>query len=292
MKPIFIRRVTLIVVLSLVSILTGIWTVSAQEPSQPTVPACPHVLRPGIPFVWLRFEPSSFADFSITLRPGQSVQPNDPPALRWDGLQWWIYVWPNSVPGNHGYYWVELNSLEPRCENSPPPPSGMAAWKPGDVVRVRQSVPFVWFRGTAAPGSPPIHTVLPGTLLVIIEGGVIDNFSQWWWRMRDPRNGVVGWVEQNLVELTDGGGSGPVVPSNWQVSDIVRVRRNIAFAWIRHSPASTAGFTFTVRPGQELVLWQPVQSDGVQNWWGVGVASTKILGWVEESSLEFVRRGR
>lgn len=284
----FLTRLPVLVAVGLLIILSGAWTVSAQQPSQPAVEAsCPHALRAGVPFAWLRFEPSSFSGFSITLRPGQTVQPNDPPALRWDGSQWWIYVWPNSVPGNHGYFWVELNSLEARCQTTPPP-SGMANWKQGDVVRVRQSVPFVWFRGAPAPGNPPIHTVLPGTQLVIIQGASVDTFNQWWWQMRDPRVNITGWVEQNTVEPIS---VAPVMPSNWQIGDIVRVRLNVPFAWLRFSPASNAGFSFTARPGQQLEIWQPAQFDGVQNWWGVGVASTRLLGWVEENSLEFVRRG-
>ncbi|MBI5666689.1 MAG: hypothetical protein HZC41_01665 [Chloroflexi bacterium] len=284
-------RLSILLAVGLLVIFTGAWTAAAQQPSQPAVQAsCPHVLRAGIPFAWLRFEPSSFAGFSITLRSGETVQPNDPPALRWDGSQWWIYVWPNAVPGNHGYFWVELSSLEPRCQTTPPP-SGMANWKPGDVVRVRQSVPFVWFRGAPAPGNPPILTVLPGAQLVIIQGGVSDNYNQWWWQMRDLRTNVTGWVEQNTVEPVSNV-PGPVMPSNWQIGDVVRIKPSVPFAWLRFSPSSTAGFSYAARPGDQLEIWQPSQSDGVQNWWGVGVASTRLLGWVEESSLEFVRRGR
>lgn len=280
----------LLLVLVCFGLLSGSSVVMAQQtPAQPAVQACPHVLRAGVPFAWLRFEPSSFAGFSITLRPGETVQPNDPPALRWDGSQWWVYVWPNAVPNNHGYYWVELNSLEPRCNNTPPP-SGVANWKAGDVVRVRQNVPFVWFRGAPAPGNPPIYTALPGTQLVIVEGAAVDQFGQWWWKMRDPRTGVIGWVEQNTVEPVSVAPE-TVLPSNWQIGDIVRVRLTVPFAWLRFAPGSTAGIGYTAYPGQQLEIWQPPQFDGVQTWWGVGVSSTRLLGWVEESSLEFVRRG-
>lgn len=286
-----LARLSLLLVVGLLCVVTGAWTAAAQQPAPPAVQSsCPHVLRAGVPFAWLRFEPSPFSGFSITLRPVETVQPNDPPALRWDGSQWWIYVWPNAAPGNHGYFWVELNSLEALCQTAPPP-SGRANWKPGDVVRVRQSVPFVWFRATPAPGDPPILTVLPGAQIVLIGNTAVDLYGQWWWHGRDLRRNVTGWVEQNTVERVTTV-PGPVTPTGWQIGDVVRVKPSVPFAWLRVSPASNAGFGFTARSGYELEIWQSVQSDGVQNWWGVGVASTRLFGWVEEGSLEFVRRGR
>lgn len=290
MKRIVLLRSIPLCVVVVVSILMTSGSVTARQPSQPAVQAaCPHVLRAGVPFAWLRFEPSFFAGFSITLRPGETVQPNDPPGLRWDGSQWWIYVWPNATPGNHGYYWVELNSLEPRCDTAPPP-SGMANWKPSNVVRVRQSVPFVWFRSSPTPGNPPIHTVLPGTLLVIIEGGMVDQFNQWWWKMRDQRNNVTGWVEQNTVEVVTTPVSTGLPPSEWQVGDRVQVKRSVPFVWLRFAPSSDSGFGgVTLLPSAQLTIFGGRQFDGVQYWWNVGQG--KAFGWVEENSLEFLRRG-
>jgi hypothetical protein len=260
-----------------------------QTPPQPTIEVlCTYVLKPGIPFAWLRFEPSSFAGFAVTLLPGETVQPNNPQTLAWDGVQWWVYVWPNASPAR-GYYWVELGSIEPRCQPPTPPVSGKATWRAGDRVRVRLNVPFVWFRGAPAPGNPPIHTVFPGTQLVIVRDttATTDNFNQWWWEMRNPASGVSGWVEQNSVELVSG--STPP-PTSWQPGDIVRVRSQVSFSWLRPVPDSHSDILFTVFPPQQLILQEGPQHDGVQNWWRVILPNNTVSGWVEEGSLAFVRR--
>jgi hypothetical protein len=293
MKRAFPRITIPICAILLIFLAAMAGTVTAQEqPAQPAVQTiCPHVLKSGIPFAWLRFEPSSFSGFSITMLPGQTVQLNEPPALVWDGVQWWAYVWPNFSSAK-GYYWVELNSLEPRCQPpTPTPSSGAAPWGPGNLVRVRLNIPFVWFRAAPAPGNPPVHTVLPGAKLAIVQGPPVqDSFGQWWWLMRDTRDSFTGWVEQNSVELI-GDSSTPVPPGSWLPGDIVRVRLNIPFSWLRFEPKSTSGFTFTAQSGQQLVVRQGPQHDGVQNWWMVAIRNSSATGWVEEGSMEFVRRG-
>lgn len=276
-----------LLILLVVLLVTG--AVYAQEtPPQPTVdPTCPYVLKPGIPFAWLRFEPSSFAGYSVTLHPDETVTLNNPPTLSWDTVQWWVYVWPNASSAK-GYYWVELGSIEPRCQTPPPtPPPGKASWNPGDHVRVRLNVPFVWFRAAPAPGNPPIHTVFPGAQLVIVQGATTDSYNQWWWQMRDPATNITGWVEQNSVELV----SSPPPPNVWRPGDIVRVRSHIPFSWLRTTPGSHSGIQHTVYPPPQLIVQQGPLHDGVQNWWQVLVPNTFVSGWVEESSLQFVRRG-
>lgn len=264
--------------------------IAQQSPPQPEVQVlCPHTLKSGIPFAWLRFEPSSFAGFSVTLWPGETVQLNNPPTLAWDNTQWWVYVWPNASSAR-GYYWVELGSLEPRCQQPTPTPiSGQAPWQPGNRVQVKLSVPFVWFRAAPAPGNPPVHTVFPGTQLVIVQGASTDSFGQWWWLMRDPATGITGWVEQNSVELTS---TPPPTPSpgHWNPGDRVRVRTSVPFSWLRSTPSSNGGILFTALPRQELIVQQGPQHDGVQNWWQVTIPNTSQTGWVEEASLELVRR--
>lgn len=293
MKRLFTRLSVLVLVSLVLGLAATPWGASAQQP--PALPAvqgnCPHALKAGISFAWLRFDASSHAAFGVTLLPGQTISLNDPAILSWDGVQWWLYVWPNAAPNVHGYYWVELNSIEPRCQ--PPtstPPSGAASWSVGTVVRVRLSIPFVWFRAAPAPGNPPIYTALPGTQLGIVRGAEMDTYNQWWWLMLDPRTGVTGWVEQNSVELPSGTVQ-PVQPVDWRVGDVVRVRTTIPFSWLRYAPNSIAGTVFTVRSGEEVILQQGPQFDNVQNWWNVRIAAFSISGWVEENSLEFVRRG-
>ncbi len=285
------RRVVSILFLACLTffVLIGVSPVSAQTPPQPIVAVdCPHVLKPGIPFAWLRFNPSSTAGFSITMRPGDTVQPNNPATLSWDGFQWWIFVWYN--PLGHGYYWVELNSLQPQCQSiTPTPVTGAAPWTAGTTVQVRGTVPFVWFRTDPAPGAQPIYTVLPGTRLTIGASAVLDQFQQWWWHVRDPRTGVTGWVEQGSLELA----SAPptTTPQMWRVGDVVRVRGGVPFSWLRNMPNSLGGVNFTAGTHQQLTILSLPQFDGVQNWWRVGVPFTPFAGWVEEGSLEFVRRG-
>lgn len=292
MQRLFLRVPIVIFVLLLVTVTSTGFTLAQQAPPQPEVEVlCPHVLKSGIPFAWLRFEPSSFAGHAVTLLPGETVQLNNPPTLSWDTVQWWVYVWPNASPAR-GYYWVELGSLEPRCQPTPPTPDpgGKAPWQPGDRVRVKFSVPFVWFRGAPAPGNSPIHTVLSGAQLVIVQGASRDSFNQWWWQMRDPATGVTGWIEQNSVEPVS---SPPptVPPPGWLPGDIVRVRSHVPFVWLRPTSDSHSDILFTVYPPQELIVQQGPVHDGVQNWWRVRVPNTSVTGWVEEGSMQFVRRG-
>jgi hypothetical protein len=289
-----------IMLLLLLSMLATGLTVSAQQPVAPTVDTtCSFGLKTGIPFAWLRSSPSSIASPSLTMTPAQTVQIQPPGTLAWDGSQWWVYVGPNF--GNAiGLFWVELNSIEPRCATPTPPPpptttpapgTDAANWQPGNVVRVRANVPFVWFRAAPAPGNPPIHTILPGTQLAITTGPIVDTFNQWWWQVRDTRNGTVGWVEQSLVELVTG--PSPVTPAPsgaWQVGDTVRVKLSISFSWLRQAPSSVSGVLATARPGQYLLVQQGPVNDGVQDWWQVFIPSTNAVGWVEANSLEFVRR--
>lgn len=282
----------------LLLLLVSVLPAAAQQP-QPQPPAvqteCPFVLKSGVPFAWLRFAPSSYAPYTITMRPGDTVQANAPAQLVWDGVQWWLYVWPNFQSG-HGYYWVELGSLEPRCQTptpipptpTPPPSSGAANWQQGTFVHVRGGVPFVWFRAQPTPGSMPIHTVFAGTNLVVMSGPSQDTYGQWWWLMRDPRYSVLGWVEQNTVEVT---GTTPApVPTGWKAGDTVRVRNTVPFSWLRSTPGSASAVIFTVAPGQALILQDGPLSDNVQNWWRVAIPYSGISGWVEESSLELIRR--
>lgn len=282
------NRVRLVFVLLALTLLAGVFPVAAQQPNPPTIDtSCPYTLKAGVPFAWLRLAASSAAPYGPTLQPGQTVQSNTPPTLTWDGVQWWLYVWPN-VANVHGYYWVELSSLEARCAQPTPPPgnSGAANWREGNVVRVKSNVAFVWFRAQPAPGNPPIHTAFSRAELVIMGGPSQDNFGQWWWLMRDPRYSVIGWVEQNSVDLLSG--PAPTIPTNWQAGNTVRVRPTVPFSWLRALPASSAAPVYTVGSGQTLILQQGPLSDGAQSWWQVIIPYRAAIGWVEESSLELI----
>lgn len=284
--PLFKRVVLVIVALVL---LAGVLPAAAQQPQPPNVQTdCPFALKSGVPFAWLRFSPSSVAGYSITLHPGETVQSNAPATLSWDGVQWWIYVWPNSTPNVHGYYWVELNSVEPRCPQTPAPDSGAANWSQGTVVAVKPNVPFVWFRAQPTPGSQPVHTVFSGAALVVMSGPSQDSYGQWWWHMTDPRTYVYGWVEQNSVNQAT---TPPApVPTGWRAGDTVRVKAAVPFVWLRSTPGSNSEVLYTAGTGQTMFLQDGPLSDGVQNWWRVILPYSGRSGWVEEASLELVRR--
>ncbi|MBL8165258.1 MAG: hypothetical protein JNJ61_24965 [Anaerolineae bacterium] len=294
---------SLAALLAFVLLLVGS-TVSAQNtPSNPPILqyTCPHVIRPGIPFAWLRETPSSFGVVAVTLTPGQNVFMENPPTLSFDGVQWWVFVLPNIRTTRPTYYWVETASLEARCQPTatptlvatptftPAPNQGAASWRVNDVLRVHNRVQFVWYRDLPAPGRSPIFTAFPGQRMVVIEPNpATDAYQQWWWHVRDVRTGTTGWVEQNTVELVQQGSTTP--PSEWRINDVVRVKFNVPFVWVRGTPSSVGIVVATVLASRELVITGAVQSDGVQNWWPVGVPRTASFGWVEESSLEFARR--
>lgn len=283
------RLFVVVLLLGLFSI--GVLPAAAQTP--PDVQTnCSFGLKSGVPFAWLRYAPASNAAYGLTLQPGQTVQSNTPASLSWDGVQWWIYVWPN-FSNVHSWYWVELSSLTANCPqpNPPPPTSGAANWQQGNVVRVKSSVYFVWFRAQPAPGNPPIHTVFSGANLVVMSGPSQDSYGQWWWHMSDPRTNVYGWVEQNSVELVSGGQvpTPTPAPTVWRAGDIVRVRAAVPFSWLRATPGSSSGIVYTVGSGQQLILQDGPLSDNVQNWWRVAVPYSGISGWVEAGSLELVQ---
>ena len=288
----FHHRFVLVAVVIAV-LLAGVWPAAAQSPNPPAVQTdCSFVLKAGVPFAWLRLAPSSSAAYTLTMQPGATVQSNTPATLQWDGVQWWIYVWPNFA-NVHGYYWVELGSLVSNCPqpNPPPPASGAANWQQGNVVRVKPGVYFVWFRAQPAPGSTPIHTVFSGADLVVMSGPSQDSYGQWWWHMSAPRTNVYGWVEQNSVNLISGTPT-PVtpVPTDWRAGDIVRVRGTVPFSWLRSTPGSASSVLYTAASGQTLILQDGPLSDNVQNWWRVAIPYSGISGWVEAGSLELVQR--
>lgn len=295
----FILTSTLLVMLSLAA---GAGLVKAQQ-APPTVQNCAYDIRSGVPFVWLRFESSSQGSIARTVYPGQTSFTLRQDTWYWDGVQWWVGVFTN-LPNAKSAYWVEFGSLTPRCQSpTVPPPTAVpssgqpAAWYSGMFVLVRPNVPFVWFRAVPSPSNPSMNTVFSNAALLVAQSEpAIDNFGQWWWQVRDPASGKVGWVEEWALQPGWGNGSSPVPPSpipsgGWQIGNTVRVRAALPFSWLRTVPSSLAPSVFTAKPNQELILVSGPQSDGVQLWWSVIVPGLgpSITGWVEEGSLEFVR---
>ena len=81
-------------------------------------------------------------------------------------------------------------------------------------------------------------------------------------------------------------------PGGIEVTDVVGIRRNIPFAWIRQTASSFSGFSYTARPGEQFIAMQGPVHDGVQSWWQVRDIDGPTIGWVEEQSLEYIRDNR
>ena len=75
-------------------------------------------VRPGLPFVWVRAAPSSYAPAIYTLYPNYGVTVETTGNTQWDGYQTWTEVYVTSNTGIRG--WVEQGSLS----------SGYQSWNP------------------------------------------------------------------------------------------------------------------------------------------------------------------
>jgi hypothetical protein len=255
------------------------------------------VLAPNVPFVWLRQTPVATASIvgsqlsgtrlSALIPAGTSGMIFEP-----SNSQWWGFVSDGRIQG-----WVELKSLVQYVPPTPtlPPPTATPApptaqtWAAGSQVRVKASMSFVWLRAAAGSSGAIAGTYFPKRLFTVL-GAPTNDGTQFWWQVRDVVSGQGGWLEQNALESVSQP-SGALSPDGWKVSDVVRVRAQVSFVWLRPSPASNAGILATVRAGGQLWLSEARQSDGAQFWWRVQIPNSSVVGWVEESALEFVRKG-
>ncbi len=265
------------------------------------------VLSPNVPFVWLRQAPTASASIVgsqiggvklTALIPGGTngmiFEPNN--------SQWWGFVSDGRIQG-----WVEIKSLQlyvpptatipptvtvpptltPVPPTATPAPPQAANWVVGSQVRVKSNVAFVWLRANASSAGTIIGTYFPRRLFTVQAAASSDG-AQFWWQVRDVISAQSGWVEQNALESVSQPTS-TVNTDTWKPGDVVRVRAQLPFVWVRSAPASNAGVMATLYAGRNLWISEARRSDGTQNWWRVQVPNTPIVGWVEENALEFVR---
>lgn len=75
-------------------------------------------------------------------------------------------------------------------------------WKFGMLVRVRSVIPFSWLRVRPSSYSPVLDTALSGSNLAIESAAATWDGVQWWWLVKRIDGSIVGYVEQNALELT------------------------------------------------------------------------------------------
>lgn len=179
---------------------------------------------------------------------------------------------------------------------TPGPPVGLPPYWYGEYT-VRSTVPFVWIRRNPSSSSDVLDTVgrgdrVRGIPLEGSEGNMVWDGAQWWAYVSGPR--VKGWVEvASLTQITPGATATPVTANGaqpWKANNVLRVRRDVSFAWFRSGPFSNALNVGEVRPGTQLVvLTGTPQYDGTQWWWQVRDSGGYNAGYMEQNLLEFVR---
>ncbi len=157
----------------------------------------------GIPFVWLRTEPSSNALPAYTVSASEDVRLTITDAGGvFDGYQWWWPVKLNSDSTIHG--WVEEASLDFAPAPTPTVDASIAvqaSWQTPLNVQAEAGVPYIFLR--KSPGSSDVLTTLkPGVTFTLQSkpAAVFDGY-QWWWPATyfDGKVVLAGWVEQGSV---------------------------------------------------------------------------------------------
>jgi hypothetical protein len=173
------------------------------------------------------------------------------------------------------------------------------------VFQVRNEIPFVWIRS-----EPDVNGAI---LETIPSGGIVrtqplnlsdpddttfwDHVHRQWWGMVFTSH-TSGWVEMHSFSQIAAGESysPPQIdgqqPANWQMGNVVRVRASVPFVLLRIAPNSDAATKANPQTGSLLVIVGRVQSDQTQFWWPVRDPNGPSVGFVEQSSLEFVRTSR
>lgn len=298
------KRLLAVMLLIAISGLSLSWVSAAQTTETADMPPYREwkgsfVVAPDVPFVWLRLLPASDGTIVGTLPPNTRLTAKtvNNIGLVFDPIhsQWWGTVTDGRIEG-----WLEVKFMREYVPPTPaptstpapttqPPAVTPAPWPLSSQVRVRAGLSFVWLRATGNSNAIIMGTYFPGRTFSVM-GGPVNDGVQYWWQVRDVSTGQPGWLEQNSLESVSAS-TGTLSPDRWKVSDVVRVRRQVPFVWLRPSPASGAGILATVRSPGQLWLSEARQFDGVQYWWRVQIPGSTVVGWVEEQSLEFVRSG-
>lgn len=289
------RKWMLVIVFALM--LFGVGVASAAPAGQ-EVPPSPYtdwngdfLVRPAVPFVWIRRTPFSTGDVMYTIYTGARVkalhvdqQPNS--GLTYNDGQWWGYVGSTAGEG-----WIEVNSLVRDINVTPVPSNGAQNWREFNVVRVKAGVPFIWLRSSASSDAPNSGQLPTRTQFVILSTPQYDG-KQWWWQVREERGNRVGYVEQNSLEYVRARSTvttQPIPAGLWMEGYVVRVKANVPFVWLRNVADSDSGIAETVLRLGELVIGSETTEDVRKQLWYKVTAKSGVTGWVEAKSLEFVR---
>jgi len=252
------------------------------------------LIRPGVPFVWLRATPSSAGHISSTVWPSSGPVlevVSSPPS--WDGFQSWYFVAPigNSLVNG----WVEQVSMVLPSKAITPTPirPPKANWTVPMVAKLRPGLPFAWLRRYATSYAPYAYTIYPGTLFTVL--GKPDAYfdgAQWWWpaQVLTPGSTVTGWLEQVSIVTASATIPTPVIVTPVSCPAVTPPR--LIIGWkahitlgppnnLRAYPSRTGYLIGTIPGGAEIhVLAGPV-CDGQFVWWQVAYRSQ--LGWTAES---------
>jgi hypothetical protein len=156
-------------------------------------------IRSGVPFVWLRKEPSSSAQVvgTVVYSVGATLKVAEWPS-RWDGYQNWWLVTP--LPNSQVAGWVEQASLIDQAVA--PDFSQRANWTAPFTGSIRGGVPFVWIRNAPDSYASVQATLLPWDRFTVLgtPQPVYDGRQWWWYVSARTLFGIrTGYVEQNSI---------------------------------------------------------------------------------------------
>ncbi len=204
MKRQMVLRV-LLLVCSVVTLFSVGNTAYAQSPSPfvGTPQSTPLCIHSGIPFVWVRTAPSSFAGTLMTLYPRDYAKLTIGVQAK-DAVQWWVRANITISARRFVQGWIEADSLS-ACEQTfvptgaPPPPN----WE-HTALCLKTGVPFVWERIAPSSFAPVASTRSAGSCNVGSMPALTSwNIYRWdgaqWWVLvgHPPRE----WSSKNWIEV-------------------------------------------------------------------------------------------
>jgi len=170
-------------------------------------------VKTGIPFVWLRNAPSSYAPPVMTLYPQDYQKLVTTQTIREDNIQWWVLVQAFPSATSFGEGWVEANSLTTRCGGLIPLANAPAHsnWN-GKTVCIKPGVPFVWERTAPSSYAPSKNTIAYADCAALLtpiaafqqfsfDVGYYWDGAQWWVHLGAPPrvSSFEFWIEMNSL---------------------------------------------------------------------------------------------
>jgi hypothetical protein len=174
-----------------------------------------------------------------------------------------------------------------------PPTKPYILWE--GTFRLRAGVPFAWLRQDPFSTGAVVATVPAGGSIQAVAGQnaeQVHDGTQWWGYVSGRQ--TRGWVELNSIEQVTDAAPSPTpmtsVAERWSRNTVVRVKSSVPFAWIRGDLSESAPTILgTYLPGARLVIVAGPHLGNSQVMWQVRDPNSNIVGFIEQSSLEFVR---